>query len=246
MSLAEVEQAIQRVCIAPTPSAEDLSLLGDSDVWLVYRSMVRRRLRGEVRRVFARTLDAVGEAAFDSAFDAVLAARPPNTRFFYRVPLWFAEAAAQYFESAPGAPAHASDLLRYEATRWEVSDLPGHLEAAPADFAFDAVPVLNPALRLLTLEHAVQRKLEADGAYPPGRQHLVIVRAGDDTAVKTWTVNAVTFDLLLLLGQRPVAVTEALASVAKQRGVALDAGFVDALCTVLADFIERGVILGSR
>lgn len=246
MSLADFEHAIQRVCTARTPDPADLSLLGDNRVWLVYRGMVRRRLHAEVGRVFSRTRAAIGEDAFDACFEAVLEREPPTTRFFYGVPLWFARSAEPMLREDAALPPHAVDLLRYEAARWEVADLDGRPQVTPKEFAFDAVAVLSPSMRLLTVDHAVHHKPAGDGSYAPGVHHLLLHRASDDAPVKTWSVNAVTRDLLAQLQATPIAVTEAVAAVASKRGVAVDGPFVEGLCTVLADFIERGVVLGSR
>jgi hypothetical protein len=54
------------------------------------------------------------------------------------------------------------------------------------------------------------------------------------------------FELLRHLQAEEVTVTDAVRTVAERTGTPLGPKFVEDLCGALANFIERGVILGSR
>ena len=55
-----------------------------------------------------------------------------------------------------------------------------------------------------------------------------------------------TFDIMKRLVDQGQTVVEAVKATATDRQFAVDETFLNGLTTVLADFIDRGVILGSR
>lgn len=244
--VAEIERAAARVCFGVEPSGEDLRLLGDERIWRIYRDMVRKRLREECGLGLKRTAEAAGEA-FDRAFVAHLAEDPPRTRFFREIVTSFAASAVPRFRADASLPAYVADLCVWEAALWEVGDLDDRASAVtPVEFAFDRVPVLAPALRLLQLDHAVHEKPAAGGGYAARPTYLCLHRRTEERSARTWTLDAVTHALLVRFERGAETVTDAIQHVARDRGVAVDQRFVDGLCTVLADFLERGVLLGSR
>src|SRR5262249_38719562 len=155
------------------------------------------------------------------------AAAPPRTRFFHAVVASFAESAAPYFAQRTDLPAHLADLCRYEAALWTVSDLPDDAPIGLAEFAFDRELVLSPALRLLALEHAVHAETDAGGGYARGAVYLCVHRKPDERKARTWTLNAVTHDLMQRLGAGGESVAQALQQVAARRAIAVDEKFVD-------------------
>jgi len=245
MSLEDVQKTIQRVCVDIEADGGDLESLGDASVWAIYRDMVRRRLYGELKRVFRRSHALAGDAEFAARFDALLQGAPPTGRRFADVPLWFARAVVPLWREDSQRPAPLADLLAYEALRWEVSDLLGDVGRVE-EFGFDAAAVLSPTLRLIELGHAVHRDPDESGHYAAGPCYVALCRPSDDSAVKMWTLNHAMFELLSQLQAGPVTVTDAVRAVAERTGAELTQRFVEELCGALANFIERGVILGSR
>jgi hypothetical protein len=51
--------------------------------------------------------------------------------------------------------------------------------------------------------------------------------------------------MLALMERRNLTLTEIVRNAAEGVGVTVDVAFIDALSTLLADLIERGVLLGS-
>ena len=246
MSLGELQRRIQRVCVTVEVDPKDIEPLGNTRVWGIYREMVRRRLYGELKVVFPRSYRDAGEQEFRLRFESLLEAAPPTVRRFADVPLWFARAVVPLWRDDAARPAHLGDLLAYEALRWEVSDLIGDVTGDVVEFGFDAVPVFSPTLRLITLEHAVHREPSESGGYEAGRCYMAVCRSADDAPVKAWKLNRSMFELMTLLEDGQVTVTEAVRSVAQRTGVELTQKFIEDLCGALANFIERGVIVGSR
>jgi hypothetical protein len=247
MSLVELQRAAVELCCGPEPSAQQVAVLGDERIWRLYRELIRKRLLGELKIALPRTYAAAGAEAFARAFDHHMRVEPPRTRFFHALVGGFAHGAAPLFRDDASLPPYLGDLCEYEAAVWTVSDLDDRLALAPAtEFAFDRPALLAPALRLLALRFAVHAP-PGNGGYESGEFHLCIHRRPEEKKSKTWTLNAVTFALMRRFESAPQeSVSEAVQHVAGERGIAVDESFLDGLCTVLADFIERGILLGPR
>jgi hypothetical protein len=245
MALIDVQRSVVSACFGPEPRAEELAALGDARIWRIYRDSIRNRLRGELKVAFKRTY-AAAEASFERAFAEFLSGAPPRTRYFHAVVGCFAESAVAFFARDPEAPAFTADLCAYEAALWTVSDLPDAAPEASAEFAFDRRPLLAPALRFLTLGHTVHEPPAVDNGYAAREVYLCVHRRPEEKKARTWAMNAVTSDLMQRFASSDETVAEAVQQVAHKRGIAVDEAFIDGLCTVLADFIDRGVILGAR
>ena len=139
-----------------------------------------------------------------------------------------------------------ADLLVYEAACWEVADLPDALDCELVELAFELPVVLAPALKLLHLKHPVHERPGGDGVYEAREVFLCVYRPAEETKARTWSVNAITFAMMQRWHESGDSVTEAVQAVAAERSVAVDEAFIEGLCTVLADFVERGIVLGSR
>lgn len=246
MALIDLQREIVATCFGPEPSGEQLAALGDPRVWGLYRRMVRNRIRGELKTAFRRSYAVLGRDVFERLLERYLQLSPPRTRFFYTLPSDFAARVLAELRADTSLPPHAVDLLAYEAALRAVGDMPDAVSGAVADFAFDKRPLFAPALQLLALDHPVHKPARADGSYERTPTYLCVYRRADDKKARLWTLNPVMFALMERFAGSDESVQVAIQQVAKERGIALDAAFVDGLCTVLADFIERGVILGSR
>jgi hypothetical protein len=245
MALIDLQRAVVEVCFGAEPRKEQLAELGNERIFGIYRDAVRSRLRAELGIAFKRTFAAVGADAVERAFSRFLSSDPPRTRFFHAVAGSFAASAVPFFASEPDLPPYVADLCAYEAALWAVSDLPDHVTEPLVELGFDTAPVLSPALRLLSLRHAVHVE-PTDAGYALGEHYLLVHRPPHENRGKPWTLNAVTHDLMQRLFEGGDTLANAVQQVAVQRGFVVDEKFLDGLCTVLADFVDRGVILGGR
>jgi hypothetical protein len=240
MALIDLERALVAVCFSAEPPAEALAALGGEAAWLVYREMVRDRIWRELRVALPRTCALLPAPLLERAFAWHLEHEPPRTRFFRELVPSFVHSALPLWDAEP-VPRAVGDLARYELALWDVADL----EAVPPEpvneFAFDRVPVLSRALRCLPVQHAVHTP-----GLEPGEYFLCVQRAADGERPRTWTLTQATYALLQRLSREDEPVTESVKRAAAEQGGRVDAGYVDALCTTLAQFLELGILLGSR
>ena len=244
MSLAAYQSAARRVCFGREASDEDLAVLGSAERWLLYRSMVRARFIKVVKAALPRTRTALGDEAWLTWIGEWLAESAPSTRYFREVPEGFAAYAVPRLRASSDLPAWVADLAEYEVTTWRVK----YVEAIPeglVEFHFDRAPATNPTLTLLRLAHPVHRKPTPREGFAPEETHLAVYRSADNESI-TWQVNPMAAALIeaWIPGDRPLS--ESVKAVAEARGTALGQAFLEKLSAMLADFLERGILLGSK
>jgi hypothetical protein len=246
MALIDVERAVLSVCFEAEPPEAALRSLGDRERWLLYRELTRDRLLREIQVALPRSCAALGAANLQRAFVAHLDRDPPRTRFFREIVLAFAASARVTLEREPELPGHFFDLLRYEAAVWEVSDLEVAALGGIAEFSFDRVPVVTPALRLLEVDHAVHLPPEAEASCAPGQFWLCVQLDPEDARSKTWSLNRTSYTLLAEFQRADRSAADGVQQVATKLGRRVTPQFVDHLCESLAQWIEVGIVVGSR
>lgn len=246
MALVDVERAVLSVCFQAEPPEAALRALGDRERWLVYRELTRDRLLREIQFALPRTCTLLGEERLQRAFRDHLDRDPPRTRFFREIVLAFAKSAERSLADDAELPPFTIDMLRYEATVWEVSDLEAILPAELAEFSFESVPVVTPALRLLHVVHAVHLPASAQGSCSPGDFWLCVQLDPEDARSRTWRLNRTSYLLLAEFQRAERTAGEGVQQVAKQLKRRLTQEFVDHLCESLAQWIEVGILVGSR
>lgn len=246
MSLHDLERAFVALCCEPTLPSPAAPLDAEhAKIWGIYRNMVRSRFLDEAKFGFKRTLKAVGEPAFVAMFTRFMAEAPPRSRFFYAIVPELAAFAAPLWQHDASVPAWAADLMRYEALRYQVADARADRARPVVELDFELVPVMHEAFALLSCDYRVHRDPEPDGSYVKAKTELAIYRGKDERTVSAYVLSAFCADCIAAW-QAGATVSESVRNVAQARGVQPDAKLIDALCTVLSDFIERGVVLGSQ
>jgi uncharacterized protein len=252
VSLLSYQLALGTAVFASDPPESAFAALGDSSPrWKVYRRMARARLAESIAHAFERFSEVVGPACFGELVTQFLAEAPPRSHYLRDVPgefLRFFEKNEMERVRAQVLPDYALDLARYEWAELETAY--AYDEAAPTEVGplqMDAVAVLTPAHRLIDVGYPVHR-LETAGhgldtcAAPFS---LCLYRDPKTHQVETLELTAVTAAMLSLLEGRNMTLTEVVKKAAALVGASLDVAFVEALSTLLADLIQRGVLLGS-
>lgn len=242
------QRALRELCLGTEARAADLEVLGggEPERWLVYRRMVRGRLRETVAHGFERLEARVGADVFSAWFEAFLAQRPPRSLYLREVAGEFAMFLEGYERPGDAHPAQTIDLARFEWAELDCAyDARPSPEALP--LAMDACPALSPSLRLLRLEWAVHRlgRDEPQAELAEGPVWVCVYRDRESFDVRLLELTEVTGRLLesMVGADRPLV--ELVRGAALGAGVTLDGTWLAALSDVLADLSQRGILLGS-
>lgn len=238
----ELDRALasfERVIFDTHPEAADLDAFGRHDRALLYRELVRSRLRDLVASALPRTAALLGREALDAELDARISRQPPRTRFFREVVEQLIDRDAPGLASAEHP--HADDLARLELAQFramwvEVSS------PVTRDFDFAAIPVVTPTMIRLELAWSVHR---VDRPLERGAFHVAIYRRRDHVVETRW-MNAA---LAAILGQWELGALPAIDGVKAALsglGRAPTPELVEAMSGMLAELLERGGVLGSR
>lgn len=246
-ALDEVQRAFARICFERSPSEEDLALLcDDRERWLMYRQMVRHRLFGMMRLGLPRTAELLGKARFQAAGAAYLAEQPPESRFIRDVVPELLRHALPALRADPTLPPHLPDLARYEAAKWAVASL--EWEAADAgELDFEAPAVINPTVRVVPIDHRVDKPAEAATGFPrlAETHHALVYRKPGSAPVFTYVLNDIG-GRLFAAWTKDQSCADGAREVLAELGRTPDARFIDGMAGVLAALVEQSVILGSR
>jgi hypothetical protein len=245
VTLADTQRAFSRVLLARSPAEADLSSLGGMrERWLLYRDMVRTRMRKMIATGIPRTVTALGEDAYGDLYDGWLDEAQPRTRYIREiVPAFVAFAIPRIERDARG---FLADLARFESARWEVGYLDVSVPVDLAELSFEHPVTLNPTLRLLRLSHAVHAEPDPAGAYEAKPTTLLVYRRLDDDKTAWWSPTPVYADIVEGLLAGTASITDVVKAAAEKHSVAIDPPFVETLGSTLAMLVERTVILGGR
>ena len=239
--LADRAKAMQRVCFGAEPSEADLELLGSRERWLVYRDLVRNRLNTVIGVALARTKSAIGEDAFGRAVDEWFDTGSPKTRYLRYVPSELAEFAIPIWQRTE-AP-WVADLAGYEITAWDVRHAPRD-PTPTSEFAFDRKPVVATAVRVLRLAYPVQHKPTPIAGYERDPTILCLYRDKNHRPIPR-KLNPLAADLIEAWQRADQTVAESVQQVAAAHGTQIGPDFIEKLSTLIADFIQRGILLGG-
>ena len=212
---------------------------------LVYRSLVRARLREAVELAVPRTLARAG-ALFDEYFERFLAERGARSHYLRDVTSEWLDYCAPLWKSDARIPPYLHDLARHEALEIIVAsgaDTP--LRADPGELRLDrglafieAACVVRYAFRV----HELPEDPADRGAPPAAATALFVYRSAEhDVRYLELTPLAAAILERLLAG---ATLGEAVARAAEAAAVPLGPEVLDGSARLLADLAERGALLG--
>jgi hypothetical protein len=257
MTWLAYQRTMKDLLLGADPAGADLSALGGHATrWQAYRRMVRSRFYQTLDHGFERLVRAIGTERFHRLVDRFLAEDPPKSPYLRDLPgelLRFAERRHELLEETPALPAYALDLMRYE---WAELDTAYSPEAQPdpdvVPLEMDRPAVLSPAHRLLRLEYTVHAIGSGEGGVVPVRSPVALCLYRDPKTyeVETLVLTPVAATLLFAIAnpadkRAPPPLVQLIRQAAALHGSTVDAPFVEALSTLLADLSERGLLLGS-
>ncbi len=231
----------------PDPAAAAaLSAMGDARIG-VYRSLVRGSIHGLFAKLLPRTLARL-EGAGAVWIDRWLAEEGPRSRILRElIDEWVAWIGPRW-RADPSVADYLVDLARHEAVEMATGAAPPPAPSAdmsPA-FALDASLVCDPSARIARYDHAIHRLPEAldDRSSAPAEPTALLVYRDPEHSVRFLHLSplAAAISERLLAG---VTVKEALFRGTQALEIELDDEVLARVTRLLADFAERGIILGS-
>lgn len=243
MTLATLQQSLTRACLEPTLPDDALAQLdGDNARWALYRAMVRQRFVDTIGESLPRSSKALGPEALDLAVARWLNDSPPTTRYMRELGVQYARYLESHPESLPpDAPPWTLDLVRYEAAVMEaVIEMDPAPRADLAPLAMERPVALSVTQRFIRLGWSVHR----DGP-PTGGAFAAVVYRGTDDSLQTLELTPSAADIYEAMREPGSTLESSVHRALARRGIAPDPAFLEGLAGLLAELIERGLILGS-
>jgi hypothetical protein len=213
----------------------------------IYRRLVRNNLEGVTRKLLARTR-ARFVGAFDETFDAFLEEVGPRTHYLRDVPSEFLAWAGPRWAARTDVPSYAGDLATHELVEFAVSIAPKPKELeALGEITVELRLVFADALRLVRYAHAVHSLPSEvdDRTVPAGGSVALLVYRDDTDTVRFLELTPLAASLTeRLLAGTPLAA--ALGPACAENKITLDDAVLADVARLLADFGERGILLGAR
>ena len=219
----------------------------DFERWLVYRTLVRRNLRGALKSTIPRTIARLG-ARFDADFDALLALAPPVTRLLKDLTPQFLEFALPRWARDSALPAYLPDLARHEALQIELATLLARpKENVPAQLTLDQGVEFIAATRLVHYQWAVHRlpEDEASRVLPERADVSLLVYRSPEHEVRYLELGEFAARLLSGVLDERRTLRVAVANAASGLGLTLDLPLLNRAARLLSELAERGALLGE-
>ena len=229
-------------CPAP-PGLED-QRLG------VYRDLFYRNVEGFMANAFPVLRRITPDARWHALVRDYFARHRAQTPLFPRMPAEFVRYLAEE-RDARGDPPFLAELAHYEWLEAEVYFDSRELDDVSVDTDTDlehGAPIANPVMRLHAYTYPVHRIGPGflPTAAPPAPTYLAVFRRRDDS-VAFMELNAVAARLLdLVVADDGRSARELLSGIADELDHPQPRSIVDAGLQTLRDFLERGVLLGTR
>jgi hypothetical protein len=241
------QRTVRDFLLAERPAESHLRRLGgDPARWLAYRRMVRARFSHLLEQGLEYFRVAIGAERFAALVDQFLAEGPPTSPYLRDVPAEFLRFLEKIGEPATWPTPFALELARFECIELELAHVQ---EQAPArglvPLEMHRVAVLSSALRLLDLEYPVHRFDPGQPELMPSPLAIAVYRDPSSHDVTTLELNPLAARILRGIERHEGALVDVVKNAAGEASAVIDAAFVDALSALLADLVERGVLLGS-
>lgn len=248
MSLADDQHAFARMCLDPAPDARDCEQLRAPTARLmVYRNMVRGRLVELIGDAMPRTRDAVMPADLNAMMGAFLATRPHFTRYIREVTPRFVAWLGANREVIPASVAPWwLDLARYESAVLAMNIANDPTGDGVVDFDMALPVALTTAQRLLrvgwTVHETEIRPVDAKNGLA-----LLVYRDPQKLSIETFVLSPIAGDIYEAWGENPTrSATENVQGVLARHHASAGQVFIESFAELVGDFLDRGVILGSR
>ncbi len=246
--LAALQAAIIRQITAPETNpahAEDpeaAALLRGAGHLGVYRPLVRDALAAAVTQFLPRTRARRGPA-FTTDLTAWMAVGGPRSRLLRDIPGEFLALVTPRWDA--DGPVWLSELARHELLEFRVAAAPPRPPASARAFTLDARLALETSAVLVRYSHAVHLlpEDEHDRSEPAASATVLLAYRDVEHRVRYLQLTPLAEAVVAAL-QASATVQEAVLAGAAAEAAALDDEHLARISALLADLVERGVIVG--
>lgn len=226
--------------------ARALSDLGGRRL-LIYRRLVHRGLRGAIRVEIPRTAARLGDL-FEAEVTRFFEQEMPRSHYLRDAAFELVEWAAPRWRVDPRVPNYLVDLARHELSAFEVAGAPAGEAPGPTsdDLTLVSIVRFDPAARIRRYDYAVHRLLaELDARdEAEARETWLLAYRDRDHDVRYLELTPTAASILEAL-MRGDALGDAVKRGAETRGAKLTPELLEGTARLLADLVDRGVVVGT-
>lgn len=226
------------------PRDRDALAAVDDTAFFVYRALVRDTVRGAIRAQLARTSELRGER-FLADVDAFVAQALPRSHYLRDVAFEFLAFAGPRWQDDPEVAAFLPDLARHELLAYEVAAARSAAEGTPYEATLDLerAVVFHESVRLARYDFPVHELGPNDRSLEPRPTWLLAYR-DEQHEIRYLSLTELAAGIIgRLLAAEPLR--EAIVGGSQERETALSPELLADTARVLADYAERGVLLGG-
>jgi hypothetical protein len=223
----------------------------DPDVpaaWLTYRRMARTRFFETLEHAFERLVARLGVETFRGLESEFLAAQPPRKVVLRVVPSEFLLHLGKSVRVRAGdLPSWVQDLAAFEWAELDAAYAPNDLDAVAA-LTMDRPLAVASHVRYLKLSHATHLLTRDEPLAPIGTEaaDVCIYREAESFEVRTLELSTSAAAILRQSLEGRLSLLECVRIACAETGETLDEAWLHSFSELIADFIRRGIVRGSR
>ena len=138
------------------------------------------------------------------------------------------------------------DLLTLELSRWTRRYALPSTTPTSAELSFEARPLCNPTAELLDLKYSVQQRPSEGETFSSRRTYICVYRNLPDDQIRSQVLNPVAAAMCKLWIEGEMTLTQSVETACREAGIGITESFIEKLGEMLASFLDRGLLLGSR
>jgi hypothetical protein len=217
--------------------------------WYMYRRMMRARLFETIEHAFERVVARLGLIVFRELEAQFLATAPPADLILRFVPgeflaFWQANATTSPFCDLP---ASALDLACFEWAELVAAYAPNERAQDVQPLAMESPVWVANHVQLVQVQHAVHRitRDEPCAELVQAETYLCLYRDATSYDVRTLELSGSAY-AMLMYARTQATLAESVRLAATQTSEVVTATWLESFAALMADLMERQVVLGSR
>jgi hypothetical protein len=232
--------------LVTSPGDVDALCAVDDQAFFVYRRLIRGTFRSAIANELPRARALVGER-FDVDAEAFVSEALSRSHYLRDVAFEFLELVGARWKEDPSVPPWAVDLARFELATFESASAPPPLRAdrrtAPK-LELDAPVLFDESVRIVRFDWPVHELDESETTGEISKRPTALLVYRDvDLELHTLELSSLAATIVegLLRGEQ---VKDAILGGCRAEGASVDGTLLEDVARILADYAERGILLG--